>query len=493
MSKKLNVLFLMADQHNAECIGVTAKRPELRTPHLDRIAENGVRFERAYCNVPICQPSRISFFSGQYAHTHGMLGNHDFHYAGNMPPSLAETFRMHGYQTALVGKSHMIKAWDKKGFEHIRYCDLCDTDRWDILSNHYFKYLVDNGLGDMYEDSSGSLPGVDFDYGKAKLPYKHSHEAWTGDESIKFLQNRDKHRPFFLFTSFERPHPTWLVADEIFDSYSPEEINLPASSADAFERDFAAKPDHIRIMFQDRRKTEAMTRKCLTCHYALITAIDGEIGRILKYLQEQNELENTVIVYTADHGEFAGDHGVIKKNIGIYESIHRIPFLVSAPGIKPTVDFENIIESIDLYPTLCEICGIASPESAEGNSFTPMLAGKKGTKERAICEWGVSDDDRSHAIRTKEWRLVHYRHWRCGELYHTSADPGELNNLWDSPEHQAKKTELLEYLLTEVSHYKLNSDQSSSYARDVKMYGSNSMYQIVRKGEKWSRIKKTHY
>ncbi len=423
-----------------------------------------------------------------------MFGNHDFHYAGNMPLKPGRDPappRLSGRRWS--ASRNTIKDWDWRSFEHIRYCDLCDADQPDVLSNHYFKYLVDNGLGDAYEDSSGSLPGVDIDYGQANLPYRHSHEAWTGNESVKFLENRDVGRPFFLFTSFERPHPTWRVAEEIFNDYAADEIQLPASAVDAFENDFAGKPDHIRLAMQKRRKTEEMTRKCIACYYALITAIDGEIGRILECLRQRGELDNTIIIYTSDHGDLAGEHGLIRKNIGIYEPVHRIPFLIHAPGIKPAVDGETMVESIDLYPTVCELCGLEVPDSVEGRSFVAALKDGRGGRERALCEWAPSHNERIHAIRTRDWRLVHYCRQRTGELYHCAEDPGELRNLWDSPEHSAKKAELLEYLLAEVSLYKINSHQQSSKARDFRMFGSGPMNQIAWKGKKWSQIKKQHY
>ena len=149
-----NVLWLMSDQHNAACLSHAGRR--VRTPNLDWLASNGVRFTQAFCNNPICAPSRISYITGRYPHSHRHLGNNLFQYPERNPETLAAVARQHGYQTALVGKAHMIRGWDEEGFEHVHYCDLCDADRDDPLSNHYFRYLYDNGLADRYD--FGTLP-----------------------------------------------------------------------------------------------------------------------------------------------------------------------------------------------------------------------------------------------------------------------------------------------------------------------------------------------
>jgi len=155
MATRPNILFLMSDQHNAGSMGV-AGHPNVKTPTLDGIAARGVRFTRAYCNNPICAPSRISFVTGQYPHTHRILGNNNFDLDDTNSATLGATLRRHGYETAMVGKGHMVAKWDREAYEHLRYCDLCDADRRDLTKHHYFRYLIDHGLADRYED--GTLP-----------------------------------------------------------------------------------------------------------------------------------------------------------------------------------------------------------------------------------------------------------------------------------------------------------------------------------------------
>ena len=235
MTQRPNILFLMSDQHNAQSMGC-AGHPVVRTPNLDRLAEQGVRFTRAYCNNAICAPSRISFVTGQYCHTHRILGNDNFELQDANPNTLGAVLRRHGYQTAQIGKAHMVGAWDREAYEHIRYCDLCDADRRDPRKHHYFRYLIEHGLADQYED--GNLPPDHEAHhsqkccGIASLPYEHTVECWTGDQTLAFLRQRDRRRPFFVHMSFERPHPNWTPAREHADLYAPADITLGPDAVD---------------------------------------------------------------------------------------------------------------------------------------------------------------------------------------------------------------------------------------------------------------------
>ncbi len=327
----------MSDQHNATCMGHAGRA--IHTPNLDALAARGVRFSQAFCNNPICAPSRVTFITGQYPRTHRHLGNNIFDHDQRNSLTLSALARRNGYQTALIGKAHMIRAWDEEGFEHIRYCDLIDADRNDPTTHHYFSYLLEHGLAEAYE--YGTLPeehpGAHTHPFVGEIPHEHGLEVWTGNETLAFLRARDQRRPFFVQMSFQRPHPPWSVCPACSELYDPDEIELPHSAAELFERGFLGKPAFQKAKTANRGEygtpvDEADLRARLTFYYALITSIDAQIGRVVDYLRETGELENTVIVYVADHGDFAGEHGLTYKNMGIYESIQRIPFLLSYPG-----------------------------------------------------------------------------------------------------------------------------------------------------------------
>jgi arylsulfatase A-like enzyme len=496
MTKRPNVLWLMSDQHNPNCTGYEG-HPLVRTPNLDRIAEGGVNFTNGFANNPICAPSRFCFMTGQYMHTHRLFGNDMSEYPEANPNTLACLFRRYGYQTGLFGKSHMIRRWDEDGFERIRYTDLTDALHDDPLTCHYFKYLDDLGLADFYEEGN-PRPGMEHTLdgsGPAQLPYEHSIEHYTGEETLSFLKERDESRPFFVQMSFQRPHAPIAPAAEHFGMYDPEEVVLPESACDFLENDLATKPEFLREYIGEyceyplADKDPARLKQCLASYYALITAIDMEIGRVLDLLKEAGELENTIIFYTADHGDFAGEHGFFHKNFGLYESIQRIPFLLSWPGGPKGARKEGLVESVDLYPTLCELCDVPMPEGRDGASVAPVALGESDGKEAVYCEWdwGVAGGKFS-AIRTKEHRLVFYGRGNGGELYDRRTDPGEINNLWDDAGHVDIKVDLLDRLLSFTLDYQAEStpqdDRNSNY-----LHRFSPVMQLHKKQSGWSILK----
>lgn len=494
MDNKPNILWVMTDQHNANCMG-NAGHPNVKTPALDSLAQGGIKFDNAFCNNPICSPSRLSFVTGQYPHMHGFLGNNNFNYSGTNPDSIGAVFRRNCYQTAIIGKSHMIGAWDEEAFEHIRYCDLCDGDRNDPLKHHYFRYLVDNGLGDMYEE--GNLPPEHQNsregYAISELPYEHSIEHWTGNETLSFIENRDKSRPFLLQMSFQRPHPPLIPSAEHAALYNPEEIVLPENAVDAFENSFESKPEFIKKAMLRRRKDPESLKKVLAHYFALITAIDSEIGRVLEKLKQIGQLDNTIVIYTADHGDFAGEHGISNKNIGIYESIHRIPFIIRYPGGPEGTIRHEIMESVDLYPTLCELAGVPAPDGFDGESIIPIINGESGGKKQAIAEWDFPlPRERVNAIRTKQHRMVYYGRKLGGELYDREKDPGEINNVWNSPEYQQVRMELMERLFESINRYSLKTSFNTDRQEDQNTRNTPTML-LHKRGKKWSEVEALCY
>ncbi|MFW6162721.1 MAG: sulfatase [Planctomycetota bacterium] len=496
--RRPNVLWVMSDQHNAACMGHAGR--SVRTPHLDALAERGVRFTQAFCNNPICAPSRVSFITGQHPHTHRHLGNNLRDFPQLNPDTLSALARRHGYQTALIGKGHMIHRWDVEGFEHIRYCDLCDADRDDPLTTHYFRYLYDHGLADRYD--LGSLPsdhpGKGTHWFVSDIPHEHSLEVWTGRETRAFLEGRDRRRPFFVQMSFQRPHAPLSPSPERAHMYRPEDCDIPSSARDLFERAFATKPSYQRERVAGRGgypfvpADEDELRRQLTHYFALVTIIDEEVGRVLDTLRDQGELENTVIVYAADHGDFAGDHGLMQKNLGIYESIHRIPFLLWYPGCPAGRQVAELVESVDLYPTLCELMDVPAPDGVEGRGLIPVIENGAAGKDAIVCEWSWGRDaGMTHAIRTQDFRLVYYGHGQEGELYDRRTDPDELINRYAEAAYAPVRLELTERLLDHVMQYEKRSDAARDRAETHRT--RNAMTRLLHKrATPWADIEELY-
>jgi arylsulfatase A-like enzyme len=272
--------------------------------------------------------------------------------------------------------------------------------------------------------------------------------------------------------------------------YDPDTIELGPDADDWFENQWAGRPEHNMSIVRNRMggRTRDDLRRALAHYFALISVIDMEIGRILHWLEENDLLDNTIIVYTADHGDFAGDHGLCFKNIGIYESIHRIPFLLAYPGGPRGVERDGIIESVDLLPTLCELADVPLPGELDGRSLLSVAAGESPGRDRAICEWDFpAPQRRVNAIRTRRHRLVYHGHELGGELYDHETDPHEMHNCWEEPAYAGVRMELLERLFDEVNRYQRKSD----FDRDARLQEEN-FYTPTRllhkRWGKWSEI-----
>ncbi|MFA5689246.1 MAG: sulfatase-like hydrolase/transferase [Kiritimatiellales bacterium] len=498
--KKVNILWLMSDQHNANCMGV-AGHPDVRTPNLDRIAKNGVLFNRAYTNNPVCAPARCTLMSGQYVKTHGISGNvvRDVH---SISPNVARLFRENGYETGLVGKAHLPAHWIRDGFEFFRFSDLTDADSYKPQTCHYFNDLIEAGIADLY-DHGGIVPGHPDRGDKAfvsELPEEFSLEAWTGRKGVEFLEQRNREKPFFLKVSFQRPHNPFSPPESRAHDYNPEMLTLPENAVDYLERGFAGKPQFMRDYTAVRdgsgypyRSTDSTDlRVQMAAHFTLITMLDEAIGAVLKKIEEQRELENTVIVYTADHGDFAGEHGMTLKNFGIYESIHRIPFILAGPGIPKGKTIDAIIENTDFYPTLTALAGIENEKGIDGRSVLPEAEGRRNGHEFTVCEWDfIAPQDAVYAVRDDQFRFVHYDTMpEDGELYDCKNDPGELNNLFSDPDYQNVR----EKMEARLKEYRANTNRVYAWATDAlrqKNKKDDPVIRLHKYGARWSEVQDT--
>ncbi|MHC4075969.1 MAG: sulfatase family protein [Planctomycetota bacterium] len=496
MNRQPNILWIMADQFNANCLGTAGRA--VKTPNLDLLQKDGVRFDRAYCNNPICSPSRITFITGQYPCNHKLLGNDNFDFEESNKNSLSALFRSNGYQTALIGKSHMVGLWDREGFEYIRYCDLCDSDPDDPMSVDYFKYLHSHSLADDYDLGThpAGHPGADRTAFVSTIPKKHCVETWTGDEALHFLEKRDVNRPFFMHLSFQRPHPPLTVPSDSGLLYNPDEIVLPESTADLFENKFKGHHPAMEQCFDKvhgcpyRPRDKKELRRQLAFYYSLITYIDEQIGRVLNFLKESGDYDNTVIVFTSDHGDFAGEHGLILKNLGIFESLHRIPFIITYPSCPAGKVIDKIVESVDMYPTVCELAAIDVPSCVDGRSMLDIIENNAPGRAETICEWDFIEhyNCKVNAIRTSHYRLVYFNSEQGGELYDLAKDPGEMYNLYNKPEYEDIRAELM----AKLAGYMIEDNFKTTFKSDQLLHQQKKhrpSRMIHTECKKWSQVK----
>jgi arylsulfatase A-like enzyme len=459
MATRPNVLFVMTDQHLATCLGAEG-HPQAITPHMDALAAEGVRFRHAYCQNPICTPSRMSILSGQYCHNHGYYG-----LGGPTPtrlPTFLGKFKSAGYRTAAMGKLHLPDnplPWAAGDCDVFLEC--MTTPRTHPTANPYYAYLNGRGLlGKSDHERMPELPGgQQHEARPSTLAFEDSVEGFTTSEAIRFIDtSREMGRPFCMEVSYFRPHQCYTPAQQFWDMY-PEDLALPPTLA----LDAAHRAPHFRAMVESYRQMqgliepkgfEHLARRVWRGYLGALTHCDHALGLLITHLRRIGELDNTIIVYGADHGAYSGTHGIPEKAPGICsEAVCRVPFIWRYPkAIKAGHVSTALVENIDIGPTVMSLCGLGAMSSADGKDLSPLLAGAT-TPLRKVA---VTENPWSKSVRFGPWRFVHYQPEifapeDVGELYHIESDPDETRNLYHDPQHAGVVNEarrlLLEWLI----------------------------------------------
>ncbi len=461
-----NILLLMSDQHNARCTGY-AGHPDAETPQLDRLAAQGTVFEAAFAQNPICTPSRVSYLSGQYPHNHGYYG-----LLGPAPdhlPSLFSQFRAAGYYSGAIGKIHTPYGWIEAPADVVldAYGDEAGgTNDFDAYLRRIDPRLVaDRDDTYLQEWVATGGRGQGLDARPSRLPFEHCVDHWCASEAMRFLMERPADRPFLLWVSFPRPHETYLPSAQFWERYDEARLTLPPS-ADEPLRD---KPPNQRRTREAQRAAGSPTwifeprtyaagrRRVLRGYLGCVSQVDACVGLLLDYLDAAHLTDDTIVIYCADHGDFAGEHGIVEKAPGIsYDAITRVPMLWSWPGrFSAGGRVHDLVETIDVFPTLCELAGLRTPDSVDGRSIAPLLRGTEMPPREAV----FTENAWSKAIRTRRWKFVYYppgvfpeEPAPVGELYDLERDPREVDNLFYRPEHrpivEQLRSDLLAWLVT---------------------------------------------
>lgn len=438
-TQRANLLFICSDQHQtaaASCYGST----EVHTPHIDEIASDGVRFNRAYCQSPVCVPSRGSIITGQYPHRHGARVLQD------PLPSEARTVAHHfadaGYATAAIGKMHFVDETRRHGFEHRVYAADFNAG---LTESERERVRRDQG-------SAGGTTGR-----RSQLDEGLFRDTYYAREAIRFL-HQNQNRPFCLWTSFFMPHTPLVPHGRYWDLYDESRITLPVRHERALESGFEG---HL-IRSKERgwyQQTDDELRTALRGYYGNVSQMDANVGRVFDALRELGLDKNTVVVYTSDHGEMAGAHRMWTKH-NMYEQSVNVPLLVRMPDrMEAGAVRDQMIEQVDLFPTLSELCGLGAVsgggERLDGRSFAPLVRGDAYTprefaySEYDFCRRVFTADDRYvgrepiRMVRTERWKL-NYLDWGRSELFDLQNDPDEFHNLIDQDAHRSVVRELTE-------------------------------------------------
>lgn len=434
-AERPNVLFILTDDQRWDQMSCQG-HPFLKTPHLDRLADEGARFANAFVTTSLCSPSRASFLSGLYAHAHGVVNNFT-DYPSDMA-SFPKRLQEEGYETAYIGKWHMGEQSDEKrpGFDY---------------------WITHKGQGDYFD--------TEFNVNGTRQVKKGYYTHRVTDMAVEWLR-RERDNPFCLILGHKAPHCPFTPEERYETIYDHVEIGYPPSAFD-----LKGKPDWIRRRldtwhgiygplygwrkdFPDRRPQGVDRFAAFVRAYAAsIKSVDDSVGRVYSALQEMGRLDDTLIVFAGDNGMFLGEHGMTDKRTMHEESI-RIPLVARYPkAIPPGTVVEKMVLNIDLAPSILEFCGVSPLTGIHGVSWKPMVEGKDVAWRKSwLYEYDYEKEfpytPNVRGVRTDDWKYIHYPHGDGGpdrhkaELYHLKNDPGERHNLIDDPKHAKKRAEL---------------------------------------------------
>ncbi|MGB8194346.1 MAG: sulfatase [Chitinophagaceae bacterium] len=426
--KKLNVLFIISDDLRPELgsYGVSA----IQTPNIDKIAARGTRFDNAYAQFPVCNPSRASFLTGRYPTQTGVMNNNDY-FRRKHPDfiTLPQYFKQHGYASLRSGKIFHGGIDDEvswtEGGEPI---NLAITERGNpnYKPPATTKLPADQGLRSEQSDRIIVLDGE----GESHGDYK------TATKAIQFL-DKYKGQPFFLAVGFVKPHSPPTAPKKFFDLYDADKIALPEDYA-TVPKAPAGLPE-ISIasrnsdLFIGRESTPALAREMKRAYYASVSFMDAQVGRVMQALERNNLQENTIVVFFGDHGYHLGEKGKWSKAYSLYELGLRVPLVIAVPKGKAQYTTQ-VVELVDLYSTLAELCGLPAPAAIEGNSLAPLL--KDPAAAWDFPAYGITEYQKKtgRSVRTKTWHYVEWDEGKAGAmLFRHPEDPHELKNLANDP------------------------------------------------------------
>jgi choline-sulfatase len=431
-----NVLVLMSDQHRPDLM-TCAGRDQVPTPEIDRIAARGVRFTRAWCSYPVCVSSRMSFLSGLYAHHHGATGNEE-----TLPwqtRTIAHHFRDHGYVTGLIGKMHL-------NYPHLHGFD------YHLGFNDWLMYL--GPKTQLYANDIASHPhGPNFlktvmDHGSGfpELPYlwakgspwagkvKHNDnvasdlepedhiDSFVARESVRFMRQFQKH-PFFLVAGFLKPHPPYHPPREWAAKYPVESLKIPpVGDVSQYPKQVQRRIAHLTSLGPARLLAGRAG------YMGNLSFVDVCVGQVYRALEEMKLADNTIVIYTSDHGDMDGDHGLWQKFV-LYEPSAGVPMIVSYPQTIPQGKVSDaLVELMGIYPTAAELAGLPQPQKIDAASFAAMARNPGATGPPAIfAEWALGSASPQYALRTRRHKYI-YTDGDIDELYDLEADPGENVN-----------------------------------------------------------------
>ena len=481
--KKPNVILLFTDQHNNKVMGYNG-HSDVITPNLDKLAKEAVVFDRAYCTRGVCVPSRISLMTGMMPRTLGVLENGDRNPVLDEVVSMASIFQYNGYKTFAFGKRHLDQAadkgWDIKKDHAFKPGDDDNYVSW-IEREGYIKEFAQDWAAEFGKGPRGSsefntqIPTADLGTRISKLPEEYTMEAYSTKETIKMIkENAHSAKPFFCWTSYYRPHQPYNPLPKYMEMYDVSRWGKGTIAGDAIKmpENFYQPTETLPPMLQSQRnggnkvwnmdkafENEQLWRNYIGAYYALVTEIDHCIGEIIKTLNEEGIENETLIIYTSDHGDFAGNHGMVEKcasGHNVYEDILNVPLIFKIPGNKNKGKrTAELVTLADVLPTLIDVLDLKLPETTypiQGESLAKIIT-DSGTLDR---KYVVSESWAQASVITTDFKLgimldpnpvypkLDYRDF--GDMFFDGKnDPLEVDNKINDKKYKKEISELREY------------------------------------------------
>ncbi len=484
----LNVLLITSDQQHWNTLGLD--NPEVHTPNLDRLAKQGTVFERAYCPNPTCTPTRASILTGQWPSQHGAysLGTKLL----EDKPTVNDAWKKAGYRTGIVGKAHFQPLKSTDAFPSIEsYPLMQDLDFWrqykgpfygfddfELARNHtdeahvgqhYALWMEEKGLSNWRDYFSKPTGTQESQQHRWNLPEEYHYNTWIAERTNARLEEyRDSDQPFFLWSSFFDPHPSYLVPEPWDTMYDPDSLTVPELHPDELsdpdtspfmrysragenesEEDYGIRGKWMHGVDKHGHSKQDLA-KDIAVYYGMVSCLDKYVGKILDRLEELGLAENTLVVFTSDHGHYYGHHGLIAKGPFHYEDGVRVPMIARWPGnIQAGARSQALQSLVDLPVTMLAAAGLKIPYAMSGaNQLTSWRDPEAHVREHTLVENNMEPGmaEMKTYIDTR-YKLTVYRAFSCGELYDLQEDPGEIYNRWSDPAYAEIKSRLMQQFI----------------------------------------------
>ena len=437
-----NVVFLICDDLNCDigCYGHSL----VKTPNIDRLASRGVRFERAYCQYPLCGPSRASFMTGLYPDQTNIRAN-SIHLRQTLPniQTMSQLFRRNGYFATRIGKIYHYNVP-----KHIGTGGHDDPYSWDRTINPSGRDKDDEHL--IFSLRPGAFGGT-LSWLAAEGSDDEQTDGIAVDEAVRLLNQYGKNQKrFYLAVGLFRPHTPFVAPKKYFEMYPSKEIVVPSVPAGYYESIPKPARDSVRRFKEQRTLKPELAREAIRAYYASITFADAQIGRVLDALDANGLDENTIVLFTSDHGYHMGEHGHYQKTT-LFENATRVPLVIAGPGVTAKGQTTRApAEMVDFYPTLAELAGLTTPDHVKGVSLVPALRDVAARpRSSALTQYNIG-----YSLRTERYRLSQWgENGAKGlELYDHQNDPEEMTNLAVNTSHQDIVQELSAELNSRIQH-----------------------------------------